>query len=393
VIREGVFPHVLEQIPELVRALTSEVALQITGEHCPKIIRTRWVDLVEIFAFIINNYPKVHHLLALIDPEEVTQLYRHLYLLLLPLSLFSRVMESQRRILAQVIPAAREVLREWSELISVFSDNEVITGCVNVLTAHFLARFRRNSFEIVVTSFALSPLGRAEIRAREQGFQTHGEMLPVPEPKFVEKMHRKFQLVLQLSGKIPLDAGAVSAVPQETPDLNVMVDMGNPSIAESNDFVEPDEIPHAEEPPEPEDIPGQASFLELLDRELHTPFEHRLNENFLDGIIQVALGQVTAQGTYVGYPEDERRSDLMEWWMEDRDVSCHTHPDRYWRQIHGGSDRMGHLSHVALRFISLVCGEADIERLLCKQKHIQGESGSNYRMDTIHARLALHETR
>jgi hypothetical protein len=87
-------------------------------------------------------------------------------------------MESRRRILAQVIPAAREVLREWSELISVFSDNEVITGCVNVLTAHFLARFRRNSFEIVVTSFALSPLGRAEIRAREQGFQTHGGNSP-----------------------------------------------------------------------------------------------------------------------------------------------------------------------------------------------------------------------
>jgi hypothetical protein len=30
---------------------------------------------------------------------------------------------------------------------------------------------------------------------------------------------------------------------------------------------------------------------------------------------------------------------------------------------------------------------------LCKQKYIQGHSGSNYRLSTIHARLVLHESR
>jgi hypothetical protein len=69
------------------------------------------------------------------------------------------------------------------------------------------------------------------------------------------------------------------------------------------------------------------------------------------------------------------------------------HPDAYWREFHGQSDERGCLAHVALRFITLGCSEADIERLLSRQKQIQQQFGTNYRTDTLHARELLHQPR
>jgi hypothetical protein len=206
-IKKNVFHQVVQAVPEIVRSLNSRPVVEIIGKQCPKIIRTRWVYLVDILGFIINYYPFVHDVLELIDGEEIASLYRPVHLLLLPLSLFSRVMETRSRILANVIPAAQEVLREWGQLLSVCSDNQGIVDCLDLLSAHFLARLRMNSFCIILTAFALSPVGRAEIRIREQGFQTQGEIDPVPTPSFVEKMQTEFALPLETMSHVQLADG------------------------------------------------------------------------------------------------------------------------------------------------------------------------------------------
>jgi hypothetical protein len=110
----------------------------------------------------------------------------------------------------------------------------------------------------------------------------------------------------------------------------------------------------------------------------------------LDGIVAVARDQVAAEATYLRYSEDDIRQALVDWWRSDLDIPPNAHPDRYWREANTTAS-LEQLAHVALRFITLTCREADIERLLCKQKYIQGTSGSNYRPETIHARLVLDE--
>jgi hypothetical protein len=80
-----------------------------------------------------------------------------------------------------VIPAALQVLREWLELLTIFSGNEMIENSLNLLSAHFLARFCWNSFDIIRTAFAVSSLGWTEIRMKEHGYTTSGEILPVTD--------------------------------------------------------------------------------------------------------------------------------------------------------------------------------------------------------------------
>jgi hypothetical protein len=101
-------------------------------------------------------------------------------------------METRKSILADVIPAAGKVFYEWSELLNIFSGNEMVENSLNLLPAHFLARLHWNSLDIIRTAFAVSPLGRAEIRMKEHGYTTSGEILPVTEPKFVERMQIQF---------------------------------------------------------------------------------------------------------------------------------------------------------------------------------------------------------
>jgi hypothetical protein len=394
-LKQGFFREVVSSLPGVIQAMNSEYALQVTRKQCPKIIRTRWVYLVDILGFLINHYFEVHEVLQLIDPADILRVYRPAYLLLLPLSLFSRAMETRKRILAHVIPAAREVLREWAELFQVFNDKQAIVDCLDVLTAHFLARLRRNSFDKILTALGVSPRGRAEIRTREQGFQTHGEIVPCTTPKFIAKMQSEFRFALHPlpNGQLREGSGDPSAVSQGPADFNVIAAMGDAHPAGPTDFVDVDDLVQTEPPPEPEDDPNEPSFLTLLGEEQHISLFDRLGRDLIEGIIPVALREVVRQGTHIGYAADEIRSALIEWWMADRPIPPNTRPDSYWRQIHGEGGTIARLAHVALRFITLVCSEADIERLLCKQKYIQGHSGSNYRLSTIHARLVLHESR
>jgi hypothetical protein len=78
-----------------------------------------------------------------------------IYLLFLLLWLFSHVMEARCSILGEVIPPAHEVLREWSEIHDFFGNQAIVVEALNMLMAHFLARLRRNWFDIILTACAI----------------------------------------------------------------------------------------------------------------------------------------------------------------------------------------------------------------------------------------------
>jgi hypothetical protein len=67
--------------------------------------------------------------------------------------------------------------------------------------------------------------------------------------------------------------------------------------------------------------------------------------------------------------------------------------DVFWRRSHGLANEYKEISRVALRFITLGASEADGERLLSQQRAIQGIHGTNYQVETIHARIHLHVSR
>jgi hypothetical protein len=373
-IKDKVFAEAIADLPGQIHLLNKAQALEIINCHCPKLIKTRWVYLVDILGFILHHLDAVQTALAIAEAPQITETYGLVYLVLLPLALVSRAMEDPTRTLGEVIPAAQEVLREWSEIWSFFRDQPAIREWLDIVTAHFLARLRRNSFEVIQTAFALTPTGRAQIREREVGFQTKGFVGNPWELEFVSKMRDQF------SGAMQAHQLLNSARPAEVPRVAERM--------EELDPLDPDDVISETELPDTTD-----TFVQVLEQEASTPIEERLNRDLLAGVLQTAQEQIVQLCQPLGYPPDDIVNLFHKWWQE-ADVGDHDlTPDDYWREYHGQSTALGRLAHIALRFVTLGCSEADIERLLSEQKHLQGIHGTNYRMDTLQAREVLRETR
>jgi hypothetical protein len=76
-------------------------------------------------------------------------------------------MECRSRVLLEVLPAARGVLREWFQIDEYIGDSPEIRNCLHVVTTHFSVYLKRNVFDVILTAFAFSPFGRSGIRATE----------------------------------------------------------------------------------------------------------------------------------------------------------------------------------------------------------------------------------
>jgi hypothetical protein len=113
-----------------------------------------------------------------------------------------------------------------------------------------------------------------------------------------------------------------------------------------------------------------------------------------DGILVSIRNAIARQCVHLHY-NPQPIVDLFDaWWTDANErISGDVHPDSYWREYHGRSDERASLARVALRFITLGCSEADIERLLSRQKQIQQQFGTNSRTDTLQARHLLHQPR
>jgi hypothetical protein len=58
----------------------------------------------------------------------------------------------------------------------------VVIGCLDILTAPFLARLRTNAFDAILMASSLSPQGRTDILRREAGFQITGPIDEFEDP-------------------------------------------------------------------------------------------------------------------------------------------------------------------------------------------------------------------
>jgi hypothetical protein len=103
---------VLSILPGIIHMPNSSDAFEITCRHCPTILRTQWTDLVGVLSFILKHLNSVQTVFHLVDEPLISMTCICLYILFLLFALFSRAMETRSRLLAEVIFAACEVLRE-----------------------------------------------------------------------------------------------------------------------------------------------------------------------------------------------------------------------------------------------------------------------------------------
>jgi hypothetical protein len=382
-IQHSVLSEITNELPDRIRTLRSKEAVAILGNHCPGLVRTRWIYLVDVLQFILRHLAEAQSIFEIANKPPIPSHFGLAYLLLLPLWLFSRVMETRSCILGDVIPVAQEVLREWSEINGFFGDQEIVADCLNVLTANFLARLRRNAFDMILTAFAMTPRGRSHIRLAEYGFRTRGDVSAIPEGEFVLKMQHAFAHAMDVQQNKPfLDDEQRPAPPEFADELSQGGDVLN-RIDE--DCLDDAQLPFDS------DVLG---FKEVLEEEFAISLDERLNRNLADGILVRIREPIIRQALHLRYGPDQVLNLFDIWWTgADGEISFDVHADVYWREFHGRSDELARLAHVALRFVTLGCSEADIERLLSRQKQIQRQFGTNYRTDTLQARMILHRPR
>jgi hypothetical protein len=58
-------------------------------------------------------------------------------------------MECRSGVLLDVLPAARELLREWSQIDEYIGDSAEIRNCLHVVAMHFSAHLKRNVFDVI----------------------------------------------------------------------------------------------------------------------------------------------------------------------------------------------------------------------------------------------------
>jgi hypothetical protein len=104
---------------------------------------------------------------------------------------------------------------------------------------------------------------------------------------------------------------------------------------------------------------------------------------------------VSRQCRFFGYNPEVVLPLLGKWWYlpSKESLPAMFDPDLLWRKVHGRDPEHQMLAHIALRFITLGTREADVERLLSRQRAIQGQHETNSRTDMLHARFSLHVNR
>jgi hypothetical protein len=252
-----------------------------------------------------------------------------------------------------------------------------------MLMARFFARPRRNSFDIVLTAFALTPRGRAQIRVTESGFQTRGAVLEICELFSVLMMQREFAQAMAVHhGQLFLDEDP----PRDSARFNeVLAEKLDAASAMNADWIIDAEFPLD---------PDLQSFKDTLEEELRRRLDERIGRNLADGILVRVREPIIHQCIRVGYDPEKVLTLFNDWWsQEDEGMRPDVHPDVLWREFHGRSDERAGVAHVALRFVTLGCSKADIERLLSRQKQIQGQFGITYRTDTLQARVLMDQLR
>jgi hypothetical protein len=58
-LKTKVFSNVFTTLPEIIRILYSAQFIHVICLRCPILIRTRWVDLVDVLAFLLDCFADV----------------------------------------------------------------------------------------------------------------------------------------------------------------------------------------------------------------------------------------------------------------------------------------------------------------------------------------------
>jgi hypothetical protein len=374
----------LTVVNEFIADLQSSDSISILGSKCPRLIQTRWVYLVDTLEWMLRRLDNVNTVRAIIEHPPLPESLKTLYQILLPLKLFSLSMEARCRKLYEVLPIVKEICRQFTSIrqqLVAYDDLAILDN----VTAQFLARLQANEFETIITAWAVSTDGREHIRGEEMDFLTRFNYrcrLRFPILESVAELRKAFSEHAQ-----PWDQAGRDTIP-EFGDISAQtIEEMLPSQASRID-----PFHYSTESGRHRDTPAahrHLLFLAKVREQSSKTLTERLSQRLDVRALHTAIATIRKVSEALELDPDQIEQKYREWLFTLNVPDSPADTEQHWREVHSLGPEWCGLARIGLRYASMGTSEAEVERLLREQKHVQGMHGTNYGTETLHARLVL----
>lgn len=438
-----VFVNVMTRLQSL-KTLTQEICsvgvtlrkpimAGLIGTLCPVICRTRWLYIADVLAWILKRRRSLNsmflkarktrnvQLRRLVEeelPYQIPEEYIQLFQVLLPLKLFCLRVERTDARLCDIPPLVRGVVDMYRS-IDWKSLSERIREVGKCLLASFMSRVSCNARDESVAAYLLSPVGRMEIRKSFAGLRTRGSESKLDYT--VPKLNDDIPPLLNVDDEVVLtwndesmdvdtkdeeEEQGSDISDEETPDieelgLNQVVETGEDA---SNDI---DDGPSEESLLAPGQVDEVSAYEESVSISLPKCIDDFLQMS-IEELLQIdlyenmyATGRCVLLSKGVGGPYEmleltgERIEERFDAYLFSDPVELPfgsiigRNPNLFWRSVPLFASDWKAFSSLALTLISLSCSEADVERLISRQRDVQGMRTTNVHISTIEARMRI----
>ena len=376
--------RLVREIENLATLLRKHRVIREIGEKCPSPCSTRWLYIVDILLWMFRRETKLNAFLLASDNnttemKELPAEWKRLLLILMPLKRLSLCVESSQCALWEVIPLVDAAFGAWKKVVSLLSDDD--REALRLLVLTLIKRLSVTSRDTAVACFALSELGRDILRSREEGLQTRGV---THECMITERISSLRSLFDDPNADIASDF--ISVMPDseddEDPEFN----------AENEREADHIQSTHASQEAEDETLETSADGGELGDQAIPQELESALSFDLYEFSFARACQELCRTGNILGLDEKYVYSIFRSWVFDDRDKTptrwqVGMSPNDTWRQVPANCEEWRSFAELAIRFVTIGTSEADCERMLSRQKDIQGIRTNNIRAELLEARL------
>ena len=375
----GRLRQLASEVNEFANSLRKPAAFSELGEKCPLMCQTRWLYLVEVLMWIFKREEKLEAFLLASENNttgwhSLPGDWKAVLYILWPLKRLNLLVESSSCALWELIPIVEKVLLAWKRLLPHMSDSHL--EIMKVVVSSLFVRLRQASPSVVMAAYSLSELGRAVLRQKERGFQTRG----TEHECFMSDRIRSLDTCIE-----ELENGRAFWV--ENTEENDVSSCGL-DVGENHDGLEGQAV-EEEEDDENIDPDSDSSAREEI---LRLSIAELLDLPVYDYTHEAAFAEISRVGTILGMSQEYVHECFCEWLYSDRSTTptrydASSSPDTIWRRVPVVNGRWRDFAGLALRFVTVSTSEADCERSLSRQRHIQGLHTCNITTELLEARL------
>ncbi|KAK8841870.1 hypothetical protein M9Y10_026822 [Tritrichomonas musculus] len=180
----------------IVKCIRKTEAIEFIGSKCPSQSTTRWLYIVDILLFILNNRGKINDFLLITNNSDILidGNIEFTYKILVLLKLFSSIVERDCFQIYNIVPLAREFLNELNLLYDVIENQDWI-NIKDIVDSSTRTQLANNSLNETITSYALSGARLAELRLKYPSIITKNPncLSLTPEEETLSKERIKFE--------------------------------------------------------------------------------------------------------------------------------------------------------------------------------------------------------